>query len=121
IARWEREHAGRPFVLVTQPSVCDATRAPAGKHTAWGYCHVPNGSDADMTEAIEAQMERFAPGFRKRVLARHAMGPRELERRNANLIGGDIAGGAMDVRQLVLRPTARVYRTPLRGVFVCSA
>ena len=110
---------GRPFVLLAQQSLFDRTRAPAGKHTAWAYCHVPNGSTEDMTDAIEAQVERFAPGFRERVLARHVFTPADLERRNANLVGGDIGGGAMDLRQLIFRPTWRVYRTPLPwGVYL---
>jgi phytoene dehydrogenase-like protein len=121
IAHWERHHTGRPFVLLAQQSLFDPSRAPAGKHTGWAYCHVPNGSNADMTEAIEQQVERFAPGFRERVLARHTAGPADLERRNANLVGGDIAGGAINLRQLFLRPTAMVYRTPLPNVFFCSA
>jgi phytoene dehydrogenase-like protein len=108
-------------VLVTQLSLFDGTRAPAGKHIGWAYCHVPNGSTVDMTEAIEAQVERFAPGFRERILARHVMPPAELERGNPNLVGGDFNGGAMDGLQMFLRPTARLYRTPLDGVFFCSS
>ncbi len=111
----------RPFVLLAQPSLFDSTRAPAGKHTAWAYCHVPNGSTADMSEAIEAQIERFAPGFKSKILARHAMTPAYLERHNANLIGGDISGGAQDLSQMFLRPTRRLYRTPLKGLYLCSA
>jgi phytoene dehydrogenase-like protein len=121
IARWERSHTGAPFVLLAQPSLFDATRAPEKKHTAWAYCHVPNGSHLDMTDAIESQIERFAPGFRARILARHTMGPAELERRNPNLVGGDIGGGAMTLRQTFLRPTPLLYRTPLAGVFLCSS
>ncbi|HTQ53612.1 MAG TPA: NAD(P)/FAD-dependent oxidoreductase [Bryobacteraceae bacterium] len=122
IAASERgEAAGKPFVLLVQPSLFDATRAPAGRHTAWAYCHVPNGSENDMTDAIESQVERFAPGFRALVLARHTMGPAELEQHNANLVGGDITGGSQDLRQLVLRPTRLLHRTPLRGVYLCSA
>src|SRR5262249_53090900 len=101
----EGKHADRPFVLVTQPSLFDNTRAPDGRHTAWGYCHVPNGSTRDMTAAIESQIERFAPGFRASILARHTYTPRELELHNANLVGGDISGGANDLSQLLLRPT----------------
>jgi phytoene dehydrogenase-like protein len=119
-----------------QPSLFDSTRAPAGKHTVWAYCHVPNGhvpnghvpnghaanfSMADMPGAIESQIERFAPGFRERILARHLMPPAEVERHNANLIGGDIAGGANDLGQMFLRPTPRLYNTPLPGVFLCSS
>jgi len=126
IAASERGLAGtapseRPFVLVAQPSLFDNGRAPAGQHTAWAYCHVPHASTADMTERIESQVERFAPGFRARILARHTMTPADLERHNANLVGGDIAGGAQDLRQLVLRPTRLLYRTPLDGVFLCSS
>jgi phytoene dehydrogenase-like protein len=111
----------RPFLLVAQPSLFDSSRAPAGRHTAWAYCHVPHASTADMTERIEAQLERFAPGFRARILARHTMAPADLERHNANLVGGDITGGAQDLRQLVLRPTRLLYRTPLDGVYLCSS
>ena len=114
-------HPERPFVLLVQPTVCDATRAPAGRHTAWAYCHVPNGSTVDMTEHIEKQVERFAPGFRQLVLARHTRGPAALERHNPNLIGGDVAGGAATVRQVVARPTWRYYRTPVPWLFLCSA
>jgi len=121
IAAWEADFTGSPFVLLAQPSLFDSTRAPAGKHTVWAYCHVPNGSTADMSSAIESQIERFAPGFRERILARRAMTPAELERRNANLIGGDIAGGANHLSQMFLRPTPRLYSTPLRGVFLCSS
>jgi phytoene dehydrogenase-like protein len=112
-----------PFVLLTQPSLWDDTRAPAGQHTAWAYCHVPNGSAVDMTEAIEAQVGRFAPGFRDVVLARSARGPAELEAYDANLVGGDLNGGRMDLRQLYTRPVVRAvpYRTPRRGVYLCSA
>lgn len=121
IAAWEANHVGRPFVLLVQPSLFDSTRAPEGKHTAWAYCHVPNGSTADMSNAIESQIERFAPGFRERILARNIMTPADLESHNANLIGGDIAGGANDLRQMFLRPTPRLYHTPIRGVFLCSS
>jgi len=121
IAQWEARFTGAPFLILVQPSLFDATRAPAGKHTAWAYCHVPNGSAADYSDAIERQIERFAPGFRSRILARAVFSPAALESLNANLIGGDIAGGAMDLRQFFLRPTRRLYRTPLRGVYLCSA
>jgi phytoene dehydrogenase-like protein len=120
-APWHDGVAARPFVLVTQPSLFDATRAPAGRHTAWAYCHVPNGWEGSATDAIEAQVERFAPGFRECVLARHVMGTRELEEWDANLIGGDISGGAMTLGQLVARPTASLYRTGAKGLFLCSA
>jgi phytoene dehydrogenase-like protein len=111
----------RPFVIVAQPSVCDPSRAPEGRHVAWGYCHVPTGSSVDMTDAIERQIERFAPGFRDRILARHAMAPADLTRSNASLIGGDIGGGAFTIRQVVARPSWRGYATPLRGLYLCSA
>ena len=115
--------AERPYVLLAQQSLFDPTRAPAGKHTAWAYCHVPNGSDVDMTARIENQIERFAPGFRERILSRSALGPADLERYNANYVGGDINGGLADLRQLLTRPVARwsPYSTPLPGVFLCSA
>jgi phytoene dehydrogenase-like protein len=120
---WRGRPAERAFVLLAQTSLFDSTRAPAGKHTAWAYCHVPNGSAEDMTERIEAQVERFAPGFREVVLARHAMGPSELAARNRNLVGGDLNAGAMDLGQLLFRPVRKVvpYRTPLEGVYLCSA
>ncbi|HZL56848.1 MAG TPA: NAD(P)/FAD-dependent oxidoreductase [Bryobacteraceae bacterium] len=111
----------RPFMLLAQPSLFDRSRAPAGKHTAWAYCHVPNGSTEDMTARIEKQIERFAPGFAATILARHTMNTAQMEERNANLIGGDINGGASDIGQLFLRPSAGMYRTPARNVFLCSA
>jgi phytoene dehydrogenase-like protein len=113
----------RPFVLFVQPTLFDPSRAPAGKHTAWAYCHVPNGYTADVTGRIERQVERFAPGFRERVLARSVLTPADFERRNANLIGGAVNGGVMDLRQVFGRPVASAtpYRTPLRGVYLCSA
>ncbi len=114
-------HAERPFVLVAQPSLFDPSRAPSGKHTAWGYCHVPNGSTFDMRDRIEAQIERFAPGFRERILARSVMFPSDLEAHNANLIGGDIGGGSVQLTQLFLRPTRRLYSTSIRNVFLCSS
>jgi phytoene dehydrogenase-like protein len=121
IAQWETSHTGRPFVLLAQPTLFDPARAPAGKHTAWGYCHVPNGSSADMTRAIEDQIERFAPGFRTRILARSVLPPTALEALNPNLIGGDFNGGALDGLQLWLRPTPSLYRTPLPGVYFCGS
>jgi phytoene dehydrogenase-like protein len=113
----------RPYVLLAQHSLFDPTRAPAGQHTAWAYCHVPNGSTVDMTERIEAQVERFAPGFGERILARSALGPADIERYNENYVGGDINAGAATLSQLFTRPVARVspYTTPLPGVFLCSA
>jgi phytoene dehydrogenase-like protein len=120
-ATWDGHIADRPFVLLSQPTLFDPARAPAGRHTAWGYCHVPHGSSADMLPRIEAQLERFAPGFRDRVLARHITTPADLERRNPNLAGGDIGMGVMDWRQLFIRPTWRLYSTPARGIYLCSA
>jgi phytoene dehydrogenase-like protein len=116
-------HPRRPFVLCVQPTVADPTRAPAGKHTFWAYCHVPNGSTVDMTDAIESQVERFAPGFRDRVLARHAYFPQQLQEFDANLIGGDLGGGSADLRQFAARPilSPRPWATPLPGVYLCSA
>jgi phytoene dehydrogenase-like protein len=110
-----------PFVLLVQPSLFDPTRAPAGHHTAWAYCHVPNGSAADSLEPIERQIERFAPGFRDCVVARSISPPAVLERWNPNLIGGDLSAGAMNLRQLLFRPTASLYRTPHAGLFLCGA
>jgi phytoene dehydrogenase-like protein len=117
------EHCERPFVLLVQPSLFDASRAPEGKHTAWAYCHVPSGSPRDMTEPIEAQVERFAPGFKDLIAARSAMGPEEVEQRNPNYVGGDINGGVQDLRQLFTRPVARPvpYSTPVEGLYICSS
>jgi phytoene dehydrogenase-like protein len=122
-AVWKGEHPQRPYVLVAQQSLFDSTRAPAGKHTGWAYCHVPNGSTVDMTEAIEGQMERFAPGFRDRILARSVWRPADFERHNANYIGGDITGGVMDLWQTFTRPAPRLvpYSTPASNIFLCSA
>ena len=118
-------HPERPFVLTSQPSRFDTTRAPAGKHTFWAYCHVPHGSTVDMTDAIERQIERFAPGFRDLVLARHTMFPADLERHNANIVGGDVSGGSHGGLQLVARPwpTTHPYRLSIEGMnaFLCSA
>jgi phytoene dehydrogenase-like protein len=111
----------RPFVLLAQQSLFDATRAPEGRHTAWAYCHVPNGSRDDMTERIEAQVERYAPGFRAKILARHSMDSLTMEAYNPNLVGGDINGGSVDLLQLFARPTAGMYATPNPRVFLCSA
>jgi phytoene dehydrogenase-like protein len=118
---WEGRISRSPFVLLAQPSLFDSTRTPAGKHTAWAYCHVPHASTSDMLPAIEHQIERFAPGFTDRVLARHVMTPADLEAHNPNLVGGDIGMGVTDLRQLVVRPTLRWYRTPARGLYLCSA
>jgi phytoene dehydrogenase-like protein len=117
------EHAERPFVLVAQQSLFDDTRAPAGKHTGWAYCHVPHGSTVDMTDRIERQMERFAPDFRDLILARHTYNTREIESHNPNMIGGDIGGGANDLRQFIARPLARFdpYSTPNEKIFLCSS
>lgn len=122
-AVWRGEHPEQPFVLLAQQSLFDDTRAPEGKHTVWAYCHVPNGSTFDMSGRIEAQIERFAPGFRERVLAKKTMNTAELQHTNANLVGGDINGGLMDLRQLVARPTARFtpYSTPADGLYLCSS
>lgn len=120
---WANQPVERPFVLLTQPTLFDPSRAPQGKHIAWGYCHVPNGSAVDMTARIEAQVERFAPGFRNRIMARNVMGPAALQAHDPNLIGGDISGGESTLQQMVFRPTVRVspYTTPLHGVYLCSA
>ena len=122
-APWEGRVAAKPYVLLVQASLFDPTRAPAGKHTAWAYCHVPNGCTIDMTDAIESQIERFAPGFRGRVLARHVMSPADLERYNPNLVGGDIGGGSQELSQLFARPVFRLdpYSTPVPGLYLCSA
>jgi phytoene dehydrogenase-like protein len=120
---WRGEPSTRPYVLVGQQSLFDATRAPAGKQSVWAYCHVTNGSKIDMTEYIEAQIERFAPGFRERILARHVTGAPELERYNTNYIGGDINGGVQDIWQMFTRPTLRLdpYTTPAPDIFICSS
>ena len=119
----EGGHPQRPFVLLAQPSVADPSRAPEGTHVAWAYCHVPGGSGADMTDRIEDQVERFAPGFRDRIRARHVMGPRDLERHNPNLVGGDIAGGHRSLLAAVTggRVGRSPYTTPVEGLYVCSA
>jgi phytoene dehydrogenase-like protein len=114
-------HAERPFVLLAQPSLFDSTRAPEGRHVAWAYCHVPNGSNVDMLPRIEAQIERFAPGFRDCVLARKVFSPAALETMDANLIGGDIGGGAADLRQFLFRPTRKYYATSARDIYICSS
>jgi phytoene dehydrogenase-like protein len=116
-------HVDRPFVLLAQQSRFDPTRAPAGEHNAWAYCHVPNGSPLDMTARIEAQVERFAPGFRDRIIARHVMGPAAVEAHDANYIGGDIGGGRTDLRQIVARPvlSRSPWRTPADGLYLCSS
>ena len=112
-----------PFTLLAQPSIFDATRAPKGKHTAWAYCHVPNGSKTDMTSAIENQVERFAPGFRETILARHTFNAAQIEEYNPNYIGGDINGGVIDLGQLFTRPALRwsPYKTSAKGIYICSS
>jgi phytoene dehydrogenase-like protein len=120
---WRGEVAERPYTLVTQQSLFDDTRAPNGQHTGWAYCHVPHGSTVDMTAAIEAQVERFAPGFRDTILARHTMTTYDFQQYNANYVGGDINGGVQNWRQLFTRPVPRLnpYSTPLPHLFLCSA
>ncbi|HKJ92170.1 MAG TPA: NAD(P)/FAD-dependent oxidoreductase [Longimicrobiales bacterium] len=120
-AVWRGEHPARPFVIFAQPSLFDPTRAPAGHHTAWAYCHVPAYSTEDMTERIEAQVERYAPGFRDRIIARHTANTADLEARNSNLVGGHIAGGIQDLRQIFRRPTLRHPYRLARGLYLCSA
>ncbi len=117
------EHPDRPYVLVAQQSLFDPTRAPPGMHTGWAYCHVPSGSTVDQTDAIERQLERFAPGFRDRIVARSTLTPADFERHNANYIGGDITGGVVDMWQLFTRPTPRLvpYSTPAKEIFLCSS
>jgi len=122
-AVWRGEHPERPYVLVAQQSLFDPSRAPKGQHTLWAYCHVPHGSGLDMTARIEAQIERFAPGFRDLILARSSMGPSALEARNPNYVGGDIGGGVQDLGQMFRRPvlTFAPYRTPVPGLYLCSS
>jgi phytoene dehydrogenase-like protein len=122
-AAWRGEHVDRPFVLVAQQSLFDRTRAPEGKQTGWAYCHVPHGSDVDMTDRIEAQIERFAPGFRDRILARHTIAASRYERHNENMVGGDVGGGANDLSQFLARPFAQwdPYATPNPRLFICSS
>jgi phytoene dehydrogenase-like protein len=120
-APWRGRIADQPFVLLSQPTLFDPSRAPAGKHIAWGYCHVPSGSTVDMLDRVEHQIERFAPGFRDCVLARSVSTPADIEAHNHNLVGGDIAAGVTDVRQLFTRPTWRNYSTPVAGLYLCSA
>lgn len=120
---WDGAHPEKPFILLAQQSLFDDTRAPDGKHTAWAYCHVPAGSTVDMTNTIEQQVERFAPGFRERILARHTFNTQQMERYNPNYIGGDINAGAMDITQLFTRPVLRrsPYTTSAKGIYICSA
>jgi phytoene dehydrogenase-like protein len=128
VAQSERDvtqgkHPECPFILLAQPSLFDPSRAPAGKHTAWVYCHVPHGSEFDMTERIESQIERFAPGFRDCILARAARNCIQMQEGNANLVGGDINGGAANLWQLIARPvfSRHPYRTPVPGLYLCSS
>jgi phytoene dehydrogenase-like protein len=118
---WDAKISERPFVLLAQHTLFDPSRAPAGKHTVWAYCHVPRGCTVDMTSIVERQIERFAPGFRDRILARHTIAPADFERRNPNLAGGDIAMGVTDLRQMLVRPTLSWYRTQRHGLYICSA
>jgi phytoene dehydrogenase-like protein len=122
-AVWHGEHPERPFVLLCQQSQFDASRAPAGKHTGYAYCHVPAGSTTDRTDAIERQVQRFAPAFRQRILARHVMTTTDFERYNPSFVGGAITGGVADLGQLLTRPVARwnPYTTPNPGIFLCSS
>lgn len=120
---WRGSVSERPYVIIVQSSLADPSRAPSGKHTLWGYCHVPNGWREDATDLIESQIERFAPGFKEIVLARHVTSPAAFENYNLNYIGGDINGGALNLSQLFLRPVARVipYATPVPGLYLCSS
>jgi phytoene dehydrogenase-like protein len=120
---WKNKHSEKPFVLLAQPSIFDPSRAPQGKHTAWAYCHVPNGSVKDMTGIIENQVERFAPGFKDAILARHTMDTAQMEEYNPNYIGGDINGGVIDLGQLFTRPVLRwsPYKTSAKGIYICSS
>lgn len=120
---WHGRHTEKPFILIAQQSLFDPSRAPEGKHTAYAYCHVPNGSTLDHTGIIETQIERYAPGFKNTILARHTMNTADLQTHNANYIGGDVNGGALDIRQLFARPALRAspYRTSAKGLYICSA
>jgi phytoene dehydrogenase-like protein len=122
-AVWQGEHPEKLFILLAQHTLFDPTRAPAGKHTVWAYCHVPHGSTCDMTGRIEAQIERFAPGFRERILARHVHSAVAMEGYNPNYVGGDINGGVQDLRQHFARPALRwvPYTTPDKGIYICSS
>jgi phytoene dehydrogenase-like protein len=120
-APWDGQHAERPFVLLAQPTLFDPTRAPQAKHIAWAYCHVPQRSTVDVSDRIERQIERFAPGFRSVILKRSVMLSGDMEAHDPNIVGGDIGGGSAEISQLFLRPTWRLYRTPARGLYLCSA
>jgi phytoene dehydrogenase-like protein len=120
---WQGQHAEKPYVLLVHQTPFDASRAPEGKHTAWAYCHVPNGSTVDMTTRIENQIERFAPGFKDTIVTRHSMNTVEVNTYNANYIGGDIIGGAATLSQLFTRPAIRwsPYTTAKKGIYICSS
>ena len=118
---WEGRAPRKPLVIFAQPTLFDPSRTPLGGNVAWGYCHLPNGSTEDMTERIEAQVERFAPGFKRLIIGRHTMSPAQLEAHNPNIVGGDINAGVPDLRQMVARPTRRLYGTPVKGLYICSA
>jgi phytoene dehydrogenase-like protein len=120
---WNGGHPKKPFVLLVQQTTIDPSRAPDGEHTAWAYCHVPNGSTFDMKERIEAQIERYAPGFCDRIIASKVTTPLELEQYNANYVGGDINSGVQDLKQLFTRPAVRLipYSTPAKGIYICSS
>jgi phytoene dehydrogenase-like protein len=120
-AAWTGEYSERPFLILAQPSLFDETRAPSGKHTAWTYFHVPNGSGESFIDEVETHVERFAPGFRQVIIGRHIYTARGLEQHNPNIVGGDINGGAQDLAQLFLRPTRRLYRTSAKDIYICSA
>jgi phytoene dehydrogenase-like protein len=122
-AMWRGEHAEKPYVLLAQQSLFDPSRTPEGQHAAWAYCHVPHGSMVDMTNRIENQVERFAPGFRDLILARSTMSAAAMEEYNPNYIGGDINGGVQDLGQLFTRPAVRPspYSTPVKGLYICSS
>jgi phytoene dehydrogenase-like protein len=117
------QHSNKPYILLAQQSLLDTSRAPEGKHTAWAYCHVPNGSTKDMTAIIENQVERFAPGFKETILARHTFNTAQMQEHNPNYIGGDINGGIIDIGQLFTRPALRwsPYKTSVKGVYICSS
>ena len=123
MAPWANEAAEKPFVILAQQSLFDETRAPEGKHTAWAYCHVPHGSEINMTERIERQVERFAPGFRDLILSRNTMTPKAFQRYNRNYVGGDINGGVQDLGQAFARPVLKFdpYATSAPGIYICSS
>jgi phytoene dehydrogenase-like protein len=122
-AVWQGQHAAQPHVLLAQQSLFDPSRAPAGQHAVWAYCHVPHGSEVDMSDAIVKQIERFAPGFREVILATHTYTAAQMAAYNPNYVGGDINSGVQDLLQLFTRPAPRLnpYSTPLKGVYLCSS